>query len=682
MTLFDLQPSEFEYRGRTDQGLCTDVYRLEPERASWVTPNRSPEFAIDCDGELHFSTEMDFECGGWETNEVRSGVTETTCCLRNTALGVEVTVYYRTFASTRVLEKWAVVTNVADQPIVVGRFDTFCMRLPADEYQLQYFLSGWGKEFTPVVGPLIGTKVLEGVSGRSSAQMNPLFVLESEERGVLISTVVWSGNWIYRFEPQVDGSYLATGGINPWQFNKRLAKGEQLEGIHVVTAIGAPGDIDHAAIEMARWGRAYHYPENALSRALPVEWNHWWPYTDEELTDEIFKANVDAAADMGVEICTLDAGWFGPVGKSYWYNYRGDWDRVNTMRFPKGVRDIADHVHDRGMKFGLWCEIEAVGKDAEFNDSHPDLVAKRDDNSVGTICLGNPEAEEWAFQTLDRLITDYCADWVKLDYNVNVGAGCNRTDHGHDAGDGLYEQYAGYYRLLARVREKHPEVVLENCSSGGLRFDLGVLGQTHVGFLSDPDTPVHSLQLFWAATLMVAPNACLHWPWSQTRGSFPSLDLPTEEITGKQLDYYFRIGMLHTYGLSHRLPDLPDWIRERLAEHIRYYKDKVKPFILEADLYHLTEQPLRDGTGDRWCGFEYAMPDQKDVMVFVFRLPGGEPQRWIKLKGLLPDATYEVHWEDSGLERGISAQALMTDGVLFEGLPEEGSEILRLRLSE
>ena len=99
----------------------------------------------------------------------------------------------------------------------------------------------------------------------------------------------------------------------------------------------------------------------------------------------------------------------------------------------------------------------------------------RDEKNLGAICLGNPKAVEWAFRILDQIISEYGIDWVKVDYNVDVGAGCNRTDHGHQAGDGLYEHHLGLYRLLTRIRQKHPHVVIENCSSGGLRIDLGLM---------------------------------------------------------------------------------------------------------------------------------------------------------------------------------------------------------------
>jgi alpha-galactosidase len=205
----------------------------------------------------------------------------------------------------------------------------------------------------------------------------------------------------------------------------------------VVAVFGANPSLDDNAAAYAAVGRSHWYPKNTLSTALPVEWNHWWTYEDRAITEQTFCANVDVAAQMGMEVCALDAGWFGPSDPgTHWYDYRGDWHIVNTTRFPSGIRALSDYVHAKGMAFGLWCEIEALGVRAEAGLANPAIVARRDDTPCGYVCLASAAGWDWAFTTLDRLITDYRADWIKLDFNLDPGAGCNRTDHGHGAGAG------------------------------------------------------------------------------------------------------------------------------------------------------------------------------------------------------------------------------------------------------
>jgi alpha-galactosidase len=345
----------------------------------------------------------------------------------------------------------------------------------------------------------------------------------------------------------------------------------------------------------------------------PVEWNPWYPYTDSYINEDIFKANVDKCKELGVDVCTLDAGWFGPSDhESEWYYIRGDWHKINLKRFPSGIRALSDYTHSKGLKFGLWCEIEAVGAKAELNDLQPELIARRNGNHLGYLCMGNSETVKWAFSILETLIVNYGVDWIKLDFNISPGAGCNRTDHGHGEGDGLYEHYMGYYHLLDMVREKYPQVLLENCSGGGLRTDLGIMKHMHLAFLSDPDYPLHALQVFWGATAMLHPSTCLHWAWSETTGGHSKNgdnnpiknDMPLFKF-----DYIIRNALLKNPGFSYKLDEFPQWCLERLTYHIEFYKTIVKSFIREADFYRLTGQAIRTGEGDRWNGYAYINED-------------------------------------------------------------------------
>ena len=277
----------------------------------------------------------------------------------------------------------------------------------------------------------------------------------------------------------------------------------------------------------------------------------------------------------------MPAGLVPPTQSTCWYDYRGDWRLVNERRFPGGIRKLADHVHAHGMKFGIWCEIEGLGVNAQLAIEHGDYVARRDGEPLGYVCFGSPQVQAWAYATLARLIIEYDCDWIKLDFNLDPSAGCNRSDHGHQVGDGLFEHCQGYYRTLERIRKDFPEVVLESCSSGGLRIDLGMLRRTHMTYLSDPDYPVHALQVFWGASTMLAPNVLLHWTFSDWRHKNPppqqTFNPHNPALTQKQWDYYTRISMLGLYGLSQKLPDLPEWLSKRITEHNDIYKQSRAP---------------------------------------------------------------------------------------------------------
>jgi alpha-galactosidase len=333
--------------------------------------------------------------------------------------GFTVDHHLKAYQDTALIELWQVIR--CSKPVQVTRIDSFTLDIPAGGYDLHSYTSDWGAEFTSVHTPLDGAQVLETRTGRSSKGMHPWFALTHAGGAVLSGSVAWSGNWVLRFDPLSGGGFRLSGGLHDWEFSKDLAPGQTMESPVVVLVIGE--DLNDTSQQYASVGRRYWYPRTALSAKAPVEWNHWWSYEDDHINAAIFHENIAIAERMGVEICMLDAGWFGPSDPdSHWYDYRGDWDRVNAVRFPQGMRPLADDAHARGMAFGMWCEIEALGVKARLAETHPELVALRDGERLGYVCLGSPQGQQFAYDTLARLIREYDLDWIKLDFNLDPGA--------------------------------------------------------------------------------------------------------------------------------------------------------------------------------------------------------------------------------------------------------------------
>lgn len=671
--------------GCLDLVFKTDQGRLRWEKftsggATWLDSTHPIEFFdISVDGKAWNASNLDFD--RVEVDNGTAGLRQAHFWFRGPGFTVEQQL--RVYGDDALIEVWPIITNTGDRPFTIQRVDSLALRLPATAYELLSFSSDWGSEFEPYRQELTGAVILETRAGRSSKGKHPWFALFQREEQVLSGAVAWSGNWVFRFEPQEDapGGYRLSGGIHDWAFSKTLDLGEAMQAPPVILSLG--GSLNDTARQFARAGRAFWYPHNALSDRLPVEWNHWWPYEDIDIHERVFTENAEAAERMGFEVCTLDAGWFGPsAADAPWWQYRGDWQHVNAQRFPGGIRALADQVHGRGMKFGIWCEIEGLGSDARLALEHPEYVALRDGARLGYVCFGNPQVQAWAYQTLEGLITHYQADWIKLDFNLDPGAGCNCTDHGHQAGDGLYAHYMGYYQVLDRLHQNYPEVVLENCSSGGLRIDLGMLRHTHMTFLSDPDWPVHDLQIFWGASSMLAPDRLLHWSFSDWRSPTPppqqNFDPHDPGLTRKRFDYYARISMLGVYGYSQKLPDLPAWLSVRIAEHNALYKTQVRRFVREGDLYRLTGQPLRSGGGEGWAAFQYSLPDCSEHLLFVFRLPGSVRERSICMQDLQPERIYTLEGLEGETRQQLTGRALMDGNLVFSDLEEEESALLRV----
>lgn len=646
----------------------------------WAMPE-SPLWSVQCAGEALTAQSASVSYVGVQYLKDQPGMQTAVLSFVAPRYQLRIDWHLRYYQNTTLVEAWLVLTNDGDSVCTVSDIASLVLDFPSASYKLLSYTGGWGSEFEPQEQWLTDAVRLETRAGRSSQGMHPWCALWRDNRVLVSLAVAWSGNWLIAFSQETAGAVRMRAGLNDWAFYVECAPGAQVESATVVIVTQDHADLSSAADTYARVGRGFWYPRTALADALPVEWNHWWTYEDRALSEERFRANVDTAKALGVEVCTLDAGWFGPSDPhTHWYDYRGDWHLVNSRRFPSGIRALSDYVHEAGMAFGIWCEIEAVGRHASINHTHPAIVARRHGTSLGYVCLGSPDGWSWAYATLDRIITEYRADWIKLDFNLDPGAGCDRTDHGHGAGDGLLCHYHGYYRLLSAIRATHPHIVLENCSSGGLRIDLGIARQTHMAFLSDPDWPEHSLQLFWGASIMLAADALLHWgfcEWGFADHPQQTFDPRAPTLTPTQLDYYTHISMLHRFGFSQGLPDLPEWVHQRYAKHIHDYKHVVRRFVQQGKMVHLTNQPRRNGTLDRYAGFQYIMPGAHEMLVALFRLPGAKPQRRFYLADINPNAVYDVTWLETQQTARIAGSTLR-DGWLFAGAVTPASTLILL----
>lgn len=646
---------------------------------------RSGDFIVQCGGiRVGSRSRILRPLGSWVAAP-ESGLKRYTvrfCCDK---LRFEIDCHTIVYEGEPVFERWLTIRNTSDAALLVERIDPLQLELSEGEWQVLTYRSDWGAEFEPEAAPIVDGFIAETRWGRSSKGMHSWATLVREDGAMLHVSPMWSGNWIVRGERREDGGVAVCAGLHDWAFARTLAPGESMDSPHIAAALGCHADLHTISLPLARVGRRHWYPRGPLIEQLPAEWNHWFSYEDQRIDAATFMANADAAAKLGFEACTLDAGWFGDAeGSLHWHDIRGDWDKVNAERFPDGLLKISEHVRGLGMRFGLWCEIEGLGPHAALSRRHPAFPALREGEPLGYVCLGNPEARAWAYDELDRLIRTYRCDWIKLDFNVDPKAGCDRIDHGHGEGDGLYAHIEGLYEVLDRLRAAHPDVLLENCSSGGLRLDLGMARHTHASFLSDPDWPEHSLQVFWGVSTFLAPDRALHWSYSDWIADHPRqrFDPHDPALTTARFDYYTRIGMLGAFGVSQRLPELPVRLAERLARHTEQYRTVVRRFVREGELYRLTEQPLRDGRGSRWAAFQYALAGGGEHLLFVFRLDGDETQRRIALKALDAHAMYAVEDLDGGPPRQASGAELMRPGLLFTDFAEEQSGLFVLRKME
>ena len=228
----------------------------------------------------------------------------------------------------------------------------------------------------------------------------------------------------------------------------------------------------------------------------PIVINNW-----EAMMFNFNKQKIIALADkakrLGVEMLVLDDGWFGARNNDK--AGLGDWV-VNTKKLPGGMKSLAKAINNRGMKFGLWFEPECVNPDSDLYRAHPDwaIAVPSRTPSLGrnqmVLDLTRKEVRDYIVESVHAVLADANIEYVKWDYNRHISDMYSATLS--NMGEFYHRYTMGLYEVLDRIfHQLHPNILFESCSSGGNRFDLGMLCYSPQIWTSDDTDPIERLDI-------------------------------------------------------------------------------------------------------------------------------------------------------------------------------------------
>jgi alpha-galactosidase len=350
----------------------------------------------------------------------------------------------------------------------------------------------WTREFHLNRTPWTpGVRLREARTGRSGQEHPPWVVFPADgtrwTRGAAHGLhYAWSGGHRMVAEELPDGRRQVQFGHATGAEVQAGTDFVTADLIATVSTTGLNGIA--AAFQHDLRDRVVRFPEPA--RARPVHYNCWEAvYFDHNMP--ALTAIADRAAAIGVERFVLDDGWFGRRDDDT--SSLGDWT-VDRRKWPDGLHPLIDHVHARGMTFGLWVEPEMVNPDSDLWRAHPDWVLGPVDQVTGrgqlVLDLSRTEVRDYLFAALDAVLQEYRIDYLKWDHNRLLPV--------VDAA-----QTRGAYALFDALRAAHPGVEIESCASGGGRIDAGILARTHRVWLSDCIDAVERLRMQADAVLFL-----------------------------------------------------------------------------------------------------------------------------------------------------------------------------------
>jgi alpha-galactosidase len=570
------------------------------------------------------------------------------------------------YPDTSVVRSETTITNATDAPVEIGAIPSLRLLTTTEPgTQLAMLAGGRWDESMPPRGYRYTTYDLDEYSrsrtkdvaddGRSSGEWIPWFALTRPESG-LFAGLVWSGRWHLQTGRSADGVALDVGLAD---FAHTLAPGASIELPQVVLS-GYAGDLDDGADQWRHW------IANSWTPPVPENWpwvqyNHWYAYYGDIDQERLF-AEAELAAAAGCEVFVIDDGWFVGRRKDSYHAGWGNWTE-DRSKFPDGLKAFGDRIRALGMKFGLWVEPERAAIDSPILQAHPDWATLRDGATVSRpeadkgsvhLCLGNPDVQEWMARDITRVVQDYGVDWLKWDYNIGYGLGCNATNHGHQAGDGHYAHTAGLYRMFATLRQNCPDLMIENCASGGHRVDLGTLRYTHTNWVSDYTNRAASCRQHTQGAGLFMPLAHLNTWVLETRDQ-------TE----------FRSRMGGAFGVSWFLAEWTPGERAELKDAITEYK-RLRP-LLSGPRALLTGPWHQD-----WDIWQYESENGEAAAILAFREHGQTEEVRIIPRIAHLDRMYRVALGDGSDAFEIEGFELAGNGLSLMIQEPVGSEILWL----
>ena len=574
-------------------------------------------------------------------------------------LQLEVRLCYSVFEERDVIARSVRVSNKGEKTLQIEKIYSACLDMDNEAFEMLTLTGSWARERHIQQGALLyGKQRVSSAKGESSHQEHPFLALvtpgTNQRQGkVYAMHFVYSGNFVGQAERTQFDMVRMTMGINPEEFCWQLAPGADFQAPEVIMTYSGEG--------LGKMTRSYHdfyrmhmirSPYNHKKR--PILINNWeatyFDFNTEKLLDIAREAK-----KCGIEMLVMDDGWFGK--RNLDDCSLGDWT-VNEEKVTGGLKYLVDEVNKIGLEFGIWFEPEMISPDSELYRKHPEWAIQisgreaTQSRAQYVLDLSRPDVLDYVYDCVAKILHSANIIYVKWDMNrqlADMGSAWLPKERQQE----LFHRYVlGVYALQERLVTEFPELLLENCSGGGARFDPGMLYYSPQIWCSDDTDAVERLMI-QEGTALVYPLAAM--------GAHVS-DCPNHAV-GRVTPFETRghVALAGTFGYELDITRIPEEDRNMIPEQTKMYH-KYHELIREGDYYRIASY-RENHLYDCWA---VASKDKKEVLVTYVQVLGtpSSHSRKLYLDGFLPEGVYALE----GTDKLYTGEMLMKGGFLVKDL--------------
>lgn len=577
--------------------------------------------------------------------------------LKDADLDLEVVLSYTAFEKENVITRSVRVQNQGKEDLRIEKILSACLDMDNENFSMLSLHGTWARERHIQTGELhYGKQVISSARGESSHQEHPFIALvtngtEQENGKVYAMHFVYSGNFMAETELCQFDNLRMTMGINPEEFSWLLTPGEEFQAPEVVIVYSGNG--------LGAMTRSYHdFYRNHLIRSKfkyekrPILINNWEATYFDFNTDKLLDIAREAKK-CGIEMLVMDDGWFGKRNSDNCS--LGDW-KVNEEKITGGLKHLVDEVNKIGLQFGIWFEPEMISPDSDLYRAHPDWAIQiqgreaTQSRNQYVLDFSRPEVRDYAYECVASVLRSANIAYVKWDMNrqlSDLGSSYLPKERQQE----LFHRYVlGVYELQERLVTEFPDLLLENCSGGGARFDPGMLYYSPQIWCSDNTDAVERL--------MIQEGSALIYPLSVI-GAHVS-DCPNHSV-GRVTPFETRghVALAGTFGYELDITKIPEEDRALIPEQTATY-NKYRHLIQQGEYYRIASY-RENHKYDFWA---LSSQDKKEVLVTYVQVLGvpNSHSRKVFLRGFDPKVTYRLE----GTEETYTGEMLMKGGFLMK----------------